>query len=143
VQKTSPTTHAFDRLLRTAWELDQQLGRLLRPPEVTPAQFSVLRLLAGEEDGLACSELTEGLAQHDPDVTRLLDRLEARGYVSRARDPDDRRVVKARITRAGRAVLSKLSEDVEALHAQQFAPLSRDEVRTLISLLDRVLAGTR
>ena len=132
----TPQLLAFDLLLRTASELDQQVAQALKPAEVTPAQYNVLRILrhAGTV-GLACSDVSERLVRHDPDVTRLLDRLEARGFVQRSRDAEDRRVVTARITPRGRAVLDKLGEPIAALHARQFAHLSRDEFRTLLSLL--------
>jgi DNA-binding MarR family transcriptional regulator len=133
----TPQLLAFDLLLRTASELDQQVAKALKPAEVTPAQYNVLRILrnAGTA-GLACSDVSERLVRHDPDVTRLLDRLEARGFVERSRDAEDRRVVTARITPKGRAVLDKLGESIAALHARQFEHLSREEFRTLLSLLE-------
>jgi DNA-binding MarR family transcriptional regulator len=133
----TPQLLAFDLLLRTASELDQQVAQALKPAEVTPAQYNVLRILrnAGAA-GLACSDVSERLVRHDPDVTRLLDRLEARGFVERSRDAEDRRVVTARITPKGRAVLDKLGESIAALHARQFEHLSREEFRTLLSLLE-------
>src|SRR3954471_17839109 len=104
----TPQLLAFDLLLRTALERDLQLGHALRPAEVTPAQYNVLRILrnAGAA-GAACNDVAERLVRPDPDVTRLLDRLEARGFVTRTRDTADRRVVLARITDGGLAVLEK------------------------------------
>jgi DNA-binding MarR family transcriptional regulator len=133
----TPQLLAFDLLLRTASELDQQVAQALKPAEVTPAQYNVLRILrnAGSA-GLACSDVSARLVRHDPDVTRLLDRLEARGFVQRSRDTEDRRVVMARITPDGRAVLDKLGASIAALHARQFEHLTRDEFRTLVSLLE-------
>lgn len=133
----TPQLLAFDLLLRTASELDQQVAQALRPAEVTPAQYNVLRILRNAgASGLACSDVSERLVRHDPDVTRLLDRLEARGFVRRSRDAEDRRVVMARITPEGRVVLDRLGESIAALHARQFEHLSRDEFRTLVSLLE-------
>jgi DNA-binding MarR family transcriptional regulator len=133
----TPQLLAFDLLLRTASELDQQVARALKPAEVTPAQYNVLRILRNAgAGGLACSDVSERLVRHDPDVTRLLDRLEARGFVRRSRDAEDRRVVTARITTEGRVVLDKLGESIAALHARQFEHLSRDEFRMLVSLLE-------
>ena len=133
----TPQLLAFDLLLRTASELDQQVAQALKPAEVTPAQYNVLRILrnAGSA-GLACSDVSARLVRHDPDVTRLLDRLEARGFVQRSRDTEDRRVVLARITSEGRAVLDKLGAAIAALHARQFEHLSRDDFRSLVSLLE-------
>ena len=135
----TPQLLAFDLLLRTASELDQQVAQLLRPAEVTPAQYNVLRILrnAGRA-GLACSDVSERLVRHDPDVTRLLDRLEARGLVVRSRDTVDRRVVIARITDEGLAVLERLGASIAALHAAQFRRLDRQEFLTLVSLLEQL-----
>jgi DNA-binding MarR family transcriptional regulator len=135
----TPQLLAFDSLLRTASQLDQQVAQLLRPAQVTPAQYNVLRILrnAGRA-GLACSDVAERLVRHDPDVTRLLDRLEARGLVTRSRDTADRRVVIARITDAGLAILEELGESIATLHAEQFRRLDRQDFLTLVSLLDQV-----
>ena len=135
----TPQLLAFDLLLRTASELDQQLAEALKPAGVTPAQYNVLRLLryAGST-GLPCGELSDRLVRHDPDVTRLLDRLEARGLAERSRDAEDRRVVLARITEGGLDVLGTLGKSIAALHARQFESLSEEEFRTLVALLERL-----
>jgi DNA-binding MarR family transcriptional regulator len=135
----TPQLLAFDSLLRTASQLDQQVAQLLRPAQVTPAQYNVLRILrnAGRA-GLACSDVAERLVRHDPDVTRLLDRLEARGLVTRSRDTVDRRVVIARITDAGLAILDELGESIATLHAEQFRRLGRQDFLALVSLLEQV-----
>ena len=80
----------------------QELAVLLRPAGITPEQYHVLRVLrdAGP-GGLACSAVAERSVSGDPDVTRLLDRLEKQGWVSRAREASDRRVVTGRITNDG------------------------------------------
>ena len=110
--------------------------------EVTPAQYNVLRILHNARSagaaGLACGEIAERLVRHDPDVTRLLDRLEARGLVSRSRDTADRRVIVAGITDAGVATLDRIGEAVATLHAEQFRRIGRQELRTLVSLLEKV-----
>lgn len=141
-QFETPELLAFDLLLRTAGELDQQLARALKPSGVTPAQYNVLRLLhhAGTA-GLACGGLSEQLVRHDPDVTRLLDRLEARGLVERSRDTEDRRVVLARLTKAGRHLLETLGPSVAALHARQFQSLSREELRSFVRRLEQLRAS--
>jgi DNA-binding MarR family transcriptional regulator len=109
--------------------------------ETTPrtAKYNVLRVLrdAGSA-GLACGDVSERLVERDPDVTRLLDRLEARGWVTRARDVEDRRVVRVRITPDGLDLVARLDDAVAATHARQFAPLAGAELGTLMSLLERV-----
>ena len=133
---------AFLLVLRTGKELRQQVAAVLRPAGITTAKYDVLRLLrdAGGP-GLPGSVLSDRLVEHDPDVTRLLDRLEASGWVERERDERDRRVVRARITRAGLALLRGLDDAVAAVHARQFAALARDELDALTALLERVRAA--
>ena len=88
---------------------------------------------------MACSAVAERSVSGDPDVTRLLDRLEKQGWVSRARESADRRVVMARITNAGLRLLGKLEEPVAALHARQLEGLSarqRAAARTMLLALE-------
>jgi DNA-binding MarR family transcriptional regulator len=76
----------------------------------------------------------------DPDVTRLLDKLEARGLVQRQRDLVDRRVVVTSLTAAGAALVADrgLDEALLDCHRRQFAPLLPEQVTLLIDLLERL-----
>lgn len=132
---------AFLLVERTARDLRKQVADALKPAGISTAKYNVLRILrdAGRP-GLACSVVSERLVEHDPDITRLLDRLEANGWVERARDTEDRRVVKVRITTKGLTLLAGLDDRVAELHTKQFAPLARDDVGVLVSLLERLRA---
>src|SRR5690606_26447829 len=104
---------------------EQELSLVLRPAGITPAQYHVLRVLhSAGPGGLACSAVAERSVSGDPDVTRLLDRLEKQGWVSRAREATDRRVVMTRITNEGLRLLGKLEHPVAALHARQLDGLT-------------------
>lgn len=117
----------------------QELAVLLRPFGITPEQYHVLRVLDDASgEGLACSAVAGRSVSGDPDVTRLLDRLEKQGWATRSRDAADRRVVMARITRHGRDLLEQLEGPVASLHARQFAPLSAKEVQLLRDLVQRL-----
>jgi DNA-binding MarR family transcriptional regulator len=72
----------------------------------------------------------------DPDLTRLLDRLEGRGLVTRARDGEDRRVVVTRITREGLSLLAELDEPVQAQNRKAVGHLGEQKLRSLAQLLD-------
>src|SRR4051812_38240258 len=83
---------AFLGLQRTASLLMQALGRELKGHDLSPAQYNTLRILRGAQpDALTCGEIGERLVSPGPDVTRLLDRLEQGGLVTRLRDAEDRR----------------------------------------------------
>ena len=130
---------AFLLIERTANDLRTQVADSLKPAGLSTAQYDVLRILRDAGGvGLACSDVSERLVEHDPDVTRLLDRIEASGWVERSRDTRDRRVVRVRITAGGLELLATLDAQVASLHARQFAQLARDEVEALVSLLERL-----
>jgi DNA-binding MarR family transcriptional regulator len=128
----------FVNLLRTSVVLVDEMAEALRPYEITRPQYNVLRILRGAgNEGLASGEVGERLVGREPDVTRLLDRMEARGLVARQRGPVDRRVVTARLTEVGLRLVDALDGPIEALHSRQLGHLSRDELRSLSTLLER------
>jgi DNA-binding MarR family transcriptional regulator len=132
----------FVSLQKTADALGQDGEQLLKPHGLTGTQYNVLRILRGAEpDGLACSGIGERMISHDPDMTRLLDRMEKRGLITRERQRDDRRVVKTRITRAGLSLLKSLDQPVRELHKRQFGHMSAARLNTLAELLEEVRAN--
>src|SRR5688572_3852135 len=85
-------------LVRTADQLAMPMNELLRQAGLSLSQYNILRILRGAGgEGLPCGEISERMVRRDPDLTRLLDRLEKSGLVSRARSTTDRRVVLAAI----------------------------------------------
>jgi DNA-binding MarR family transcriptional regulator len=131
----------FVSLLRTSDALARGAEALLKAHSLSPTQYNVLRILRGAgEQGLACREVSERLITRDPDITRLLDRLEARGLIARAREARDRRVVKTRITEEGLRLLAELDQPVRDAHRSQFRHLSERQLRQLLGLLDRARA---
>jgi DNA-binding MarR family transcriptional regulator len=126
-------------LQHVSGELIHELATLLRPYEITPEQYHVLRILrdAGTE-GTQLSEIAARSPAGDPDVTRLLDRLEKRDLARRTREAADRRVITARITTDGNRLLEKLEDSVAALHARQIGPLGERGIRELRKLLQRL-----
>ena len=111
-------------------ELERESVELLKTADLSPAQYNVLRILRGAgPEGATCGDVTSKLVKHDPDVTRLLDRLERRELIVRTREVSDRRVVRTRITKAGLALLAELDDPVDALHERQLGHLSRTATR--------------
>jgi len=78
------------------------------------------------------------MISHDPDITRLLDRMEKRGLITRERQTDDRRVVKTRITPQGLSLLKTLDQPIHDLHKRQFRHISTARLKTLSDLLEEV-----
>src|SRR6266851_400942 len=109
--------------------------QVLKAEDLSATQYNVLRILRGAPEGLPCGEIASRMITRDPDVTRLLDRLEKRGLISRRRETKDRRTVMARITPDGLKLLSRLDEPVQAAHRKQLGHLGRERLRTLTELL--------
>ena len=131
----------FISLQKTADSLGLEVEQLLKPHGLTGTQYNVLRILRGAEpEGLACRGIGERMISHDPDMTRLLDRMEKRGLISRARQTNDRRVVKTRISSAGLLLLKNLDQPVRELHKRQFHHLPATRLKTLAELLEEVRA---
>jgi DNA-binding MarR family transcriptional regulator len=130
----------FVALQKVADALAQQAEQLLKAHGLTGAQYNVLRILRGAEpEGLPCSDISDRMISHDPDMTRLLDRMEKRALITRQRQKDDRRVVRTRITPAGLDLLKGLDEPVREVHNRQFQHMPAVRLKTLAELLDQVL----
>jgi DNA-binding MarR family transcriptional regulator len=108
---------------RTWALLDHAFNEALRPHGITTTQYNVLRILRGAgKDGLCRAEIMERMIARVPDATRLLDRLEDAGLISRERSEVDRRYVTTTITRAGLRLLETLDEPVLELHRSTAVP---------------------
>ena len=110
-------------------------AQVLKIEDLSATQYNVLRILRGSPEGLACGEIASRMITRDPDVTRLLDRLEKRGLISRRRESKDRRTVMARITADGLKLLTRLDEPVQSAHRKQLGHLGRQRLRALTELL--------
>ncbi len=134
-RKSSPEEAAFLDLLRTTDMLSRGLIHVLKAEDLSATQYNVLRILRGAPEGLPCGEIANRMITRDPDVTRLLDRLEKRNLISRSREIKDRRTVMARITPAGLKLLARLDKPVQAGHRKQLGHLGARQLKTLSELL--------
>ena len=131
----------FVALLQTADALSQEAEQLLKAAGLTGTQYNVLRILRGAEpEGLPCRGISDRMISHDPDMTRLLDRMEKRGLITRERQTDDRRVVKTRITPRALSLLKTLDHPVHELHKRQFRHMPAGRLKILSRLLEEVRA---
>jgi DNA-binding MarR family transcriptional regulator len=129
-------------MLRTVEWLSRGVTETLAGAELTPTQYNALRILRGAGDeGASCTEVSDRMVTKDSDVTRLLDRLEARGLISRGRAEDDRRRVVARITGEGLRVLADLDGPVAETHRRQLGHLSEKQLATMGKLLKAARGG--
>ena len=130
-----PEEAVFLELLRTTDMLSRGLLSILKREDVSATQYNVLRILRGAPEGLPCGEIARRMITRDPDVTRLLDRLEKRDLISRSREARDRRTVIGRITPAGVRLLERLDEPVQKAHRKQLGHLGKERLLELTRLL--------
>ena len=130
-------------LIRTTDALYRRHEVLLKIADLSPAQYNVLRILRGSEPhGLACKEIADRMLTRDPDITRLLDRLERRKLVVRSRQRQDRRVIITRISAAGLEVLAQLDKPASELSKACLRHLGKQRLQELIRLLEIVRERT-
>jgi len=132
---------SFGALLKSSDSLASEADQLIKANGLTSAQYNVLRILRGAgPEGLPCNTIAERMISRDPDMTRLLDRMEKRELITRERQKEDRRVVKARITDEGLKLLKKMDAPIRELHKSQFAHMTSARLKTLMDLLTEVAA---
>lgn len=133
---------AFLSIGRTGALLGAAFERMLKPYGISATQYNVLRILRGAEpDGLCRHEVGGRLLTSTPDVTRLLDRMEEAGLVTRVRSTEDRRMVTTRLTERGRELVDSLDQPVMEEHRRRLGHLTPEQLRTLIDLLSQARDG--
>lgn len=138
----SPAHEASVGLARTADVTRRYFEVMLEPHGITATQYNVLRILRGAGSaGIPTLDVAERLVERAPGITRLLDRLEAKGLVRRERCPEDRRRVMCWATPRALRLLEALDAPVDAAERTMMAPLSDSETRELIRLLDAIRGG--
>ncbi len=142
IRKVRPMSLAEEAVIsvyRANEFLRHQAAPIFEAEGITAQQYNVLRILRGAgTDGLANQELGARMVQNTPGVTRLLDRLEAKGLVTRRRPDTDRRLQLCTITQAGAALLEQLDPAARQSADQAMSVLSSDEVKMLKQLLERI-----
>jgi len=134
---------AFLTLGRALVELLAEPEALLKQHGISATQHNVLRILRGSPQGLPLGQIAERMVARDPDLTRLIDRMERAGLVERVRGEEDRRVVLGRITKKGTDLCRTLEGPVTSIHARQFKRLGKKKTRQLIELLEELRANNR
>ena len=146
IQQTKPFRsigqEAMLSLMRTTDLIQRRLAKMLAPSGITQQQYNVLRILRGAgPDGLPTLAIADRMVERTPGVTRLVDRLVAKGWVQRERARDDRRRVDCRISEEGQALLAELEDPVNHFDDELLGMLSTDEQQQLVRMLDRIREG--
>src|SRR5271156_6942722 len=132
---SSPEEVAHLEMMRTMEAVSHRFAQVLKAEDLSSTQYNVLRILRGAPEGLPCGEIGNRMVTRDPDITRLLDRLEKRALISRCRESKDRRTVMVRITPEGLKLLVSIDEPVREAHRSQLGHLGRKRLRALTELL--------
>ena len=126
-------------LLRTTSELSHAVDQFFRSFGITSSQYNVLRILRGAgADGLCRNEISERMVTATPDMSRLLDRMEKAGWVTRERAEDDRRQVSTYITKSGMDLLAKLETPTNDFMMRLFAGAAVSDLKTVLKVNDRI-----
>jgi DNA-binding MarR family transcriptional regulator len=128
---------AFLAIAKTSEVLQGLVAEMLKEHGLSSTQYNALRILRGAEpQGLPCSEVGERMINRDPDITRLLNRLESRKLIVRRREEKDRRVIIARISPAGLVLLKSLDIPIREFHSRTLGHLGATRLKSMIRLLE-------
>lgn len=134
-----PEQEVAINLLRTTDFLSREGHPLFESHGISGQQYNVLRILRGHrETGLPCQKIVAQMITQMPDITRLVDRLEASGFVTRERTEQDRRLVIVHITALGMDLLAELDQPILDLHRGQMKHMTRAELAELNRLLEKL-----
>jgi len=126
-------------ILRTASELSYAVDQFFGQFEITQSQYNVLRVLRGAgADGLCRNEISERMVTATPDMTRLLDRMEKAGRVTRKRAEDDRRQVSTHITKSGMELLARLEKPTQDFVTPFFDGTTISDLKTVLKVNDQI-----
>jgi DNA-binding MarR family transcriptional regulator len=146
IKQTKPfrtkSQETYVALLRTADDAKRFVSQVLESQDVTLQQYNVLRILRGAgSDGLPTLAVAERMIERTPGVTRLIDRMERKGWVERHRCTEDRRRVWCKITETGIALLDALDAPIDSVDDAFSHALDEQELAQLGSYLDRIRAS--
>lgn len=125
-------------LLFTGGRVKARLEEVFKPFKIGATLYNILRILKGAGNtGRTCSEISERLLQKEPDITRLLDRLEKKKLAKRARDSSDRRIVNTYITKAGLEVIDRIAPVLNSALEEMASNLSKTEAKHFVNVMER------
>ena len=131
-------------LARTNDQIQRHFDKFFKRYDLTGTQYNALRILRGAgETGLPCSEIGQRMITRDPDITRLLARLEQRGLCTRVREEKDRRVILGRIAPSGLKLLREIDQPVQDLGRRLVSQMGETRLRSLIRILDQIRDGSK
>jgi DNA-binding MarR family transcriptional regulator len=117
-----------------------RMDRAVAPLGLTSSQIGVILLLWFER-ARTPNEMSRVLSYDTGSMTRMLDRLEKKGFLVRQRSQSDRRVVELALTAQGRDAAQQLPDLIATVMTEQLRGFAPEEVTTLVHLLRRFIAN--
>jgi DNA-binding MarR family transcriptional regulator len=131
-----PEQEAYLNLVRTHALLSDEVAELFKQHHLSQPLYNVLKVVARMGSaGMPSQSIAQYMVARDPDITRLVDRLQKDGSIERERDEQDRRIVRVRVTQLGLDLIQKLDSPIWELHQQQLGHLSQEKLELLNQLL--------
>jgi len=131
----SRSEEAVVRLLRVAGILQVRLARMLKHYNLSPAGYDILVVIDDAGGSLPAKAVSERIATASPDLTRLIQRLVAKGWVITKRDPADRRALLVELTGPGRSLIQKVAGPASSLHKQMLGRIKKSDRKDLVRIL--------
>ena len=138
-----PKALSLHAMLHAAHAVQVEVEMKLNGIGLSGAKFAALKALSDAGESLPLSQLAERLSCVKSNITQLVDRLEADGWVAREPDPRDRRAKLAALTAEGRKAVKEGARVLAAAEREVLSRLSRDEAQQLSSLLGKMGNATR
>ncbi|MDR6238912.1 MarR family winged helix-turn-helix transcriptional regulator [Aureibacter tunicatorum] len=129
---------AIHKLIRTGHWITDCVGAELKEFDITEPQYNVLRILSSSGDeAMTVKEIQDRMVQRSSNVSRIIDKLLAKGYVSRKECQHNRRKMDISMTDEGHSILALLDQKVSAFHKPLKQKLSDEELRALDKILTK------
>jgi DNA-binding MarR family transcriptional regulator len=131
-----PEQEAYLNLVRTHALLSDEVAELFKRHHLSQPLYNVLKVVARMGSaGMPSQSIAPYMVARDPDITRLVDRLQKDRLIERERDEQDRRIVRVRVTRSGLDAIETLDPLIWKLHQQQLGHLDQEKLELLNQLL--------
>ena len=133
----SPYQRAGVNLIYTHNWLVARMKRFFAEFGVTMKQYNIMRILKGAGQPVSTAYIRERLLDMNSDVSRIVDRMDDKGWIIKETCPDDKRLVDLKLSKEGMALLNKINERIEVMN-DFLSGLNRKEVELLNDLLDKI-----
>ncbi|MEL7251718.1 MAG: MarR family transcriptional regulator [Bacteroidota bacterium] len=130
---------AIWQIITSGHWITDQVTLALKPLGTTEPQYNVLRILqAAKGEPVAAQEILEGMVQRSSNITRIVDKLVAKGLLERKECPTNRRKMDISLAPLGQAKLQEMDASVHAFHQAYYEKMDNEELETLKKLIQKL-----